>query len=308
MNVSKSFPEEASVAPSPGPLKVWLLAARPKTLWAGAAPVMMGTAMAWSDGGFHPAAALCALAAALLIQIGTNFANDYFDFVKGADTETRVGPMRATQAGLISPQAMRNGAVLVLGLAFVLGLYLVFRGGWPILVIGVLSILFAVLYTGGPYPLAYVGLGDLFVLFFFGPIAVGGTHYVQTLAWSPLALAAGMGPGLLSTAILAVNNLRDADGDRLAGKRTLAVRLGKSFARAEYAFCVVAATLGLPIALALSADGHWFVLIAGLALLPALPLMTRVYTEEGGALNEVLGGTGKVLLLYAILFSIGWLL
>lgn len=308
MSSSISAPEnEVSEAP-PGALKVWLLAARPKTLWAGAAPVMMGTAMAWAAGGFHLAAALCTLAAALLIQIGTNFANDYFDFVKGADTADRVGPMRATQAGLISPGAMRNGAILVLVLAFALGLYLVYRGGWPILVIGILSILFAVLYTGGPYPLAYVGLGDVFVLIFFGPIAVGGTHFVQTQEWSALALAAGLGPGLLSTAILAVNNLRDADGDGLAGKRTLAVRLGKRFARAEYAFCVVAATLGLPIALSIWANGHWFVLISGLALLPALPLMTRVYTEEGPALNAVLGGTGKVLLIYALLFSVGWLL
>ncbi|MBI3119171.1 MAG: 1,4-dihydroxy-2-naphthoate octaprenyltransferase, partial [Candidatus Hydrogenedentes bacterium] len=186
-------------------LKTWLLAARPKTLWAGVSPVIIGSAMAWEAGAFHPAAALAALAGAVLIQIGANFANDYFDFIKGTDTAERVGPTRVTQAGLVTPRQMRNATALVLALAFLIGLYLASRGGWPILLIGLLSIAFAVLYTGGPFPLAYLGLGDLFVLIFFGLVAVSGTYYVQALQLPLAALLAGIAPGLFSTAILTVN-------------------------------------------------------------------------------------------------------
>jgi len=290
-------------------LKTWMLAARPKTLWAGAGPVFMGTAMAAADGAFHPVAALCALAGALLIQVGTNFANDYFDFVKGTDTAERVGPTRATQAGLVTPAQMRNATIAVFTLAFVSGLYLVYRGGTPILVLGVVSILCGVLYTGGPFPLGYLGLGDIFVLFFFGPVAVGGTYYVQALSLPTLPLLAGLAPGLISCAILTANNLRDADGDVKTGKKTLAVRFGKPFARAEFVLSLLVGVVGVTLALVALAPAHWKALLALVALLPAIkPLRTVLARAEGPALNEVLADTGKVLLAYSVLFSIGWLL
>ena len=290
-------------------LKTWMLAARPKTLWAGAGPVFMGTAMAATDGAFHPGAALCALAGALLIQIGTNFANDYFDFVKGTDTAERVGPTRATQAGLVTPVQMRNATIFVFGLAFLSGLYLVYRGGTPILALGLVSILCGVLYTGGPYPLGYLGLGDLFVLVFFGPVAVGGTYYVQALHLPMLPLVAGLAPGLISCAILTANNLRDADGDVKTGKRTLAVRFGKGFARAEYLVSLLGGVVAVPVALAVLAPGHAKCLAAVLAFAPGIkPLKTVLSGGEGAALNTVLADTGKVLLLFSVLFSLGWLL
>lgn len=290
-------------------LKTWMLAARPKTLWAGAGPVFMGTAMAAADGVLHPVAALCALTGALLIQIGTNFANDYFDFVKGTDTAERVGPTRATQAGLVTPAQMRNATIVVFALAFLSGLYLVYRGGTPILVLGLVSILCGVLYTGGPYPLGYLGLGDLFVLAFFGPVAVGGTYYVQALALPSLPLIAGLAPGLISCAILTANNLRDADGDVKTGKRTLAVRFGKAFARAEFVATLLIGVVGVTLVLVALAPAHWKVLVAFVAILPALkPLKTVLSRAEGAALNGVLADTGKVLLIYSVLFSIGWLL
>ena len=190
------------------PLEKWILAARPKTLWAAVAPVVVGTAMAYDAQRQHWPSALIALLCSVLIQIGTNLANDYFDHQKGADTPQRQGPLRVTQAGIISPRAMRRGIILVFAAACLAGLVLVWRGGWPIALIGISCILSGVLYTGGPYPLGYIGLGDLFVLIFFGPVAVGGTYYVQALAMEPVILLAGLGPGLLTTAILTVNNLR----------------------------------------------------------------------------------------------------
>lgn len=282
------------------------MAARPKTLPAGAMPVIMGAALAWRDGVFHAPAFLCALAGALLIQIATNYANDYFDFVKGADDAERVGPARATAAGLVTPGQMRVAAAIVLLLALVPGAWLIHRGGWPILAIGVFSLAFAVLYTGGPYPLAYLGLGDLFVLIFFGPVAVAGTYYVQALEVTPTALAAGLAPGLLSTAILTVNNLRDIDGDRRAGKRTLAVRFGTGFARWEYAVCVAGAILGVPPLLAFMAGGHWTALIACVAIAPGVFAIRAVWTRAGAALNPMLAGTGKLLVIFTLLFAIAW--
>lgn len=290
-------------------LNTWMLAARPKTLWAGAGPVFMGTALAKADGGFHPLAAACAFAGALLIQIGTNFANDYFDFVKGTDTAERVGPTRATQAGLVSPAQMRNATVIVFAFAFISGIYLVYRGGAPILVLGLVSILCGVLYTGGPFPLGYLGLGDLFVLIFFGPVAVGGAYYVQALSLPPLPWIAGLAPGLISCAILTANNLRDADGDVKTGKKTLAVRFGKPFARVEYVASLLLGVVGVTLSLVALAPAHWKVLIALVALVPAIkPLRIVVARAEGAALNGVLADTGKVLLAYSLLFSIGWLL
>lgn len=286
----------------------WLLAARPKTLPAGLSPVILGGVLAWEDGAFHAAAFLAALAGALLIQIGTNYANDYFDFVKGTDTAERVGPTRATQAGMVTPQAMRNAMCVVFALVLLPGGYLILRGGMPILFIGLLSIACGVLYTGGPWPLGYLGLGDLFVLVFFGPVAVAGTYYVQALSCPPEAILAGLAPGLFSTAILAVNNLRDADTDIKTGKRTLAVRFGKAFARWEYALCLLIAAAGVPLALVWHTGAHRPVLLAALTLLPAMPLIRRVFHAQGAALNAALADTGKLLLGYTVLFSAGWLL
>jgi 1,4-dihydroxy-2-naphthoate octaprenyltransferase len=287
---------------------VWIQAARPKTLWAAVAPVLIGTAMAFEAGLGHWPSALAALAGALLIQIGTNFANDYFDYTKGADRYQRLGPTRVTQAGLVTPRAMRAAMTITFLLAVVVGSYLVWRGGWPIVIIGLLSILFGVLYTAGPYPLAYYGWGDIFVLIFFGPVAVGGTYYVQALSINETVLLAGLSPGLFSVAILTVNNLRDIESDARAGKKTLAVRFGRTFAHLEYLLAVLVASL-LPVFLSLTTGSHRYAMITALVPLAAIPAIRGVFGKaEGRALNDILAATGKLLLLYSVLFSIGWLL
>ncbi len=249
---------------------------------------------------------LAALIAALLIQVGTNYANDYFDFVKGTDTETRLGPTRVTHAGLVTPSQMKNATMLVFGLALLIGLYLVIRCGWPILVIGIFSILFGVLYTGGPYPLGYNGLGDIFVLIFFGPVAVAGTYYVNIQALSWTAVIAGLVPGLFSVGILTVNNFRDIDNDRAGGKHTLAVRFGRTFAIAEFWFCLAGAhTITVYLCLA---SQRWAGLAAVITILPAMKLMRQVTHHAGTDLNNDLAMTGKLLFAHALLFSIGWVL
>jgi 1,4-dihydroxy-2-naphthoate polyprenyltransferase len=289
-------------------LNIWWDAARPKTLPAAAAPVIMGTAMAFHDGFVFLPAALAALAGALLIQIGTNLANDYFDYFKGADNKERLGPTRATQAGLVSPGAMKWAFILTFVLAFVIGLYLIFRGGWPLLFIGLASILFGILYTGGPYPLGYNGLGDIFVLIFFGPVAVGGTYYVQSLEINHVVLLAGLAPGLISTAILTVNNLRDINTDANAGKRTLAVRFGVGFAKKEYILSIIAACL-LPLLLIYLTKENFYSVLTLFALIPAVPgIKTVLRNERGVALNKVLADTGKILFVYSVIFSVGWII
>lgn len=290
------------------PLTIWSQAIRPKTLWAAVAPVFVGTAMAVSDGGFHAPSAVAALLFAVLVQVGTNLCNDYADFKKGADTEERQGPIRVTQAGLLTPEIVLRGAVLVFALALLVSGYLVWRGGFILAVLAVLAVLSGVLYTAGPYPLGYLGLGDLFVLVFFGPVAVGATHYVQARYVSHLAVVAGLGAGLLSVAILVVNNLRDADTDAKAGKRTLAVRFGRGFARGEYVACILGAAM-VPLALVLHTREHIYAL-ATLVMLPlAWPAVRKVLTSDRGhVLNPVLGQTAKLLLIYSLLFSVGWLL
>lgn len=299
---------QASISQPPSSLQVWVMAIRPKTLGAAIAPVLMGTAMAWTAGGFHATAAVCALLGAILIQIGTNFSNDYADFLKGADTADRKGPLRVTQAGLVSPETMKRATVLVFGLAVVAGLYLIWRGGWPVLLIGVLSIIAGVVYTVGRYSLAYLGLADLFVLIFFGPVAVGGTFYVQTLEINAVVLIAGLAPGFLSMAILLVNNIRDVDEDRQAGKRTLIVRAGRPFGIGLYVFCFLAAA-SIPVLLFLRSGMHPWATIAALVVGLALPLIKKLSSETSSiALNPLLGATGRLLLIYSILFSIGWVL
>ncbi len=289
-------------------LKPWILAARPKTLWASVAPVMMGAALAHGDGGFHGPSVAAALASALLIQIATNYCNDYADFVRGTDDAERTGPTRATAAGWVSPRAMFRATVVTFALAAVAALYLVYRGGWPIAVVGALSIASGVLYTEGPRPLAYLGLGDVFTLVFFGPVAVAGTYYVQTVSWSWVPVIAGLGPGLLSAAILTANNLRDREGDARSGKRTLAVRFGDTFARWEYVFCVVGAA-AVPVVLVLFMGAPRGACLAALIVPGAIPAFrTLARGVKGVALNHLLAYTGVLMLVHAILFSIGWVL
>ncbi|MCP4643659.1 MAG: 1,4-dihydroxy-2-naphthoate polyprenyltransferase, partial [bacterium] len=274
-------------------MKVWILAARPKTLPAAVAPVIVGTAMAYASGLPHWPSAVCALLGAALIQIGTNLANDYFDFVKGTDTDDRKGPTRATQAGFVAPGVMLRAAVFVFALVLVPGAYILWRGGWPFLIIGILSIACGVLYTGGPYPLGYVGLGDVFVLVFFGPVAVVGTYYLQTYVITPDSLIAGLAVGLMSVALLAVNNMRDVDEDRRAGKRTLAVRFGRGFARVEYAVCLFLAAFVVPAYFFLTTQHRLFGLVPIVVLGSGIPAIKAVFsTTDGATLNHVLGTTG----------------
>jgi 1,4-dihydroxy-2-naphthoate octaprenyltransferase len=298
-----------STATDPNRLQVWLWAARPKTLGAAVAPVLVGTGMAIEAGAWHPLSAALALVGAVLIQIGVNYHNDYADYVQGADTEDRVGPLRVTQAELVAPEKMRRATIFVFGLAVVSGLYLIVRGGWPILVVGLASIGAAVWYTAGRYSLAALGLADVFVFVFFGPVAVGGTYYVQALSLPLEVLVAGAGPGLLSIAILLVNNVRDVAEDREAGKRTLVVRFGRRFGVVAYGLCV-GSVLVLPAVLALGPFGMttrpWAALPLALLPLALRPIRTMATTTDPERLNPLLGATGRLLLLWAILFSVGW--
>jgi 1,4-dihydroxy-2-naphthoate octaprenyltransferase len=293
----------------PSALKLWFMAARPRTLPAALAPILIGTALAFGSGKMNPWAALACLVGALLLQIGTNLANDYFDFVKGADTADRIGPTRVTQAGLIAPKVVRNAFLLTFALVALPGAYLMYLGGWPVLVVGILSVLSGIAYTGGPFPLGYNGLGDLFVFIFFGLVAVSGTFYVQTGLLPPEVILAAVGPGLLSTAILVVNNLRDMKTDAVTGKRTLAVRFGAGFVRTEYLLCILGAALIPLLLLVVSPTPHPGALAALLFLIPAVGPVRKVMAMEADPrLNPVLGETGKLLLIYSLLFSLGWVL
>ena len=288
-------------------LKIWIEASRPKTLWASVAPVIIGTAMAYSDGMWEPAIAVITMLSSVLIQIGTNFANDYFDFFKGADTKERIGPSRVTGSGLIKPESMRIAFFSAFSLSVLLGLYLIILGGWPILIIGTFSILFGILYTGGPFPLGYKGLGEIFVLIFFGPVAVGGTYYLQTLNINLTVILAGLSPGLISTALLTVNNLRDMNTDRKAGKKTLAVRFGPIFARAEYIFSISLACI-MPLLLLIVDPAHPYSVAAILVLILAGPPVKSVLFDDiSPELNKALASTGKILLFYSLVFSLGWI-
>jgi 1,4-dihydroxy-2-naphthoate octaprenyltransferase len=291
----------------PGPLRTWVLAARVPTLPAAVVPVVVGTAVAWVDGQVRWLPFLAALVAALLIQIGTNLANDYFDFRKGADTADRLGPVRVTQSGLVPPETVRAATALTFGLAALIGLYLVVVGGLPILVIGLLSITAGVLYTGGPWPLAYHGLGDLTVFLFFGFVAVVGTTYLHTGAVSPLAIVAALPVAALVTAILVVNNLRDIGTDQLAGKRTLAVRFGARGTRIEYLLLVGGAYLvTLASWLVIGVPGGFW--LPWLTLPLAIHLVRVVFTQEGRPLNAALAGTGRLHLAFGLLWAAGILL
>ena len=286
--------------------KAWMLAIRPRTLPAAAAGVVMGSALAWSDGFFRLDAALACLLTALLLQIGSNLANDVFDFERGTDTPERLGPVRVTQAGLLTPSQVKYGMAVVFGLAALFGLYLAWLGGWPIIVIGLAAILSAIAYTGGPFPLGYYGLGDLFVFIFFGLASVAGTYYVQAGFVSAAAWWMTIPPGLIITAILVVNNLRDIENDRKAGKHTLAVILGERATKTQYLLCMIAAYLVLPLAAWMGVI-PWSSLLAWFSLPLAVRATRLVFTERGRPLNAALAGTGQTALRFSILFWIGLL-
>lgn len=288
------------------PLQVWLLAIRPKTLPAAAASAIVGAAVAFYDGAFLWGPALACLLAALLLQIGANLANDVFDYYRGADTHARLGPLRVTQAGLLRPGQVMLGMWLVFGLAAMLGVYLYLQAGWPVLLIGVASIAAAIAYTGGPFPFGYYGLGDLVVFIFFGPVAVCGTYFVQAGRISALSIVSSLPMGFLITAILVVNNLRDIATDRQAGKHTLAVRLGEAGTRWEYSLCLLAA-YWVPPLLGILGVTFW-VLLAWLSIPLAVSQTRLVWTQAGRPLNQALAGTGRLTLVYAVLFSLGLVL
>ncbi len=286
----------------PTPLQAWILAARPRTLPAAVAPVIVGTALAVTDGVFEPRAAAAALLAALLLQIAANLANDVFDFYRGADTAARVGPTRVTQSGLIAPGRVLAATIATVAAAAVAGLYLVWRGGWPILVLGLLAIVALFTYVGGPFPYGYHGLGEIFVLLFFGLVAVAGTYYVQARELTGLALAAAVPVGCLVTAILVVNNLRDLETDRAAGKRTLAVRLGRRATQAEYTLLLAIAYLTPPVCWLAGALSPWWWL-PWLSLPLAAGLVRRIHHDAGRALNASLAGTARLQFVFGLLFA-----
>jgi len=287
-----------------GRLSAWITASRPRTLPASVAPVIVGAAVAFHDGVFRPLAVLAALAAALWIQIGSNFANDLGDYTRGADARGRVGPTRVTSAGLLTPRQVQMGMAVVFGLAALCGVYLISLGGWPILLAGALAILAAVAYTIGPLPFGYYGLGDLAVFIFFGLVAVVGTVYAQALRVTPLAVLAAVPMGSLITAILVVNNLRDADTDRAAGKRTLAVLLGRRGARIEF-IALVAAAYAIPVILWLGYGLRPWVLLPLLTLPLAFRLVRTILTVLGPPLNRALARTAQLTVWYAAAFAAG---
>lgn len=287
--------------------KIWFSAARPRTLPAAFAPVIVGSALAWHDAHFNGAAAALCLGFALLVQIGTNFANDYYDFMRGADTKERVGPRRAVAAGLISPTTMKSAMVGVFVAAFATGLGLVAWGGPLLIAIGIASITCGVLYTGGPWPLAYHGLGDVFVFIFFGLVAVGGTYFVQAGHLTPDVLLAATPVGLLAANILVVNNYRDMESDAAAHKRTLVVQFGRRAARGQFAFSLLVAFV---MPLIFFARGYRPTCALPLLLAPmAWSHVTRLRNGNTPCeLIALLGATGKLLALYSLLFAAGLVL
>ena len=299
--------------------RAWLAAARPQTLPAAAAPIVVGGGLAWADGVFAFGPLLAAFVGAALIQIGTNFANDYYDAIQGADTEAREGFTRVTQSGIIAPERVKQAMYLTFAAAIVVGSYLVYIGGLPILIIGLVSVASGIAYTGGPYPLGYHGLGDLFVFVFFGVIAVMGTYYVQAAAVIASPLSTTIPPGTItwtaflaslpvaaiSTNILVVNNIRDRKEDATTGKRTLAVRFGYRMSRLEYTGLFALAYL-VPVWLWV-ADSWSPAVLLPLLTLPIAVLVTRTVwmNTSGAALNPALETTGKLLAAYSLLFGVG---
>jgi 1,4-dihydroxy-2-naphthoate octaprenyltransferase len=297
-----------AVAAPAGALRLWIIAARPRTLPAAIAPVLVGTALAGTEDVFRPLAFVCALIGSVFIQIGTNLSNDYSDARRGADTEDRLGPVRVTAGGLMPPKQVLVGTYVAFGIAVAAGAYLVAVAGWQLLVVGAASILAGVLYTGGPRPYGYEGLGELFVFLFFGVVAVVGSYYVQTehLRWTAFALSVPV--GLLVSAILVVNNLRDIETDRRARKFTLAVRLGRERARLLFAVMVGLAFVAPVVVWLAGGLSAWLLLtLAALPLVP--PLVRTVYTRsDGPSLNRALADTGRLVAVYSLLLAVGELM
>ena len=288
--------------------QAWLLAIRPRTLPVALAPVVVGTAVAFSAGEARLLPALAAGLGALGLQVASNLANDLFDFESGADGEDRIGPVRASQLGLLDSTQMWMGMGVVLGLTVLVGFYLLAVAGWPVVVVGILSMVAALAYTGGPWPFGYKGLGDPAVFFFFGVVAVTGTYYVQALAWSTPAFLTSLPVGALATAILVVNNVRDIESDTRAEKNTLAVRFGRRFGIREYAGLMGLAYGMLPV-FWLGLGRSVFVLLPLLSLPRAIALCRTLAREvEGPPLNAALAGTAQLSLLFSVLLAIGWLL
>jgi 1,4-dihydroxy-2-naphthoate polyprenyltransferase len=289
-------------------VRIWLMAARPRTLPAAIAPVLVGTALAMTVVDLRVGGFVAALLGAILIQVGTNLSNDYSDARRGADTEDRLGPVRVTAGGLVPPKRVLVATYVTFALAVLCGVYLVYLAGPILLAIGAASILAGVLYTGGPRPYGYEGLGEVFVFLFFGLVAVAGSYYVQTeeVSWEAFALAVPV--GLLAAAILVVNNVRDLETDRRAGKRTLAVRLGRPRTRTVFGLMVYGAFLTAPIPWIAGSLSPWLLLPLVL-LAPAVELVRMVRTHtDGPTLNDALGRTGLLQLGFCILLSVGLLL
>lgn len=278
-------------------LAIWMLAIRPKTLIASICPVLIGNILAYSQS-FDFFLFVCILLSALFIQIGTNIANDYYDFVQGADTKMRKGPTRVTQSGLIPLKIVKQGFIFSFALAVVFGLYPMYKGGLPIVSLGIISLALGIFYTKGKYSLAYTGLADICVLLFFGVFATGFTYYMQTGLFLRSAFIAGLGPGAISTAILCANNLRDIEEDRQASKKTLVVRFGKKFGRLEYIFCL---SLASSILFFFAPYLFWI-----FSLLCYIPIKS-LYDEESEAQIALLEKTAKLLIIYTLLFSLGTL-
>lgn len=287
---------------TPSTFEVWLLAVRPKTLAAGAVPVLVGIAAAALGGPVAWTVAVVTLSAALFLQIASNLANDYYDFLSGVDTEDRLGPVRVTQAGLLAPRTVRNGLFVVLGAAALFGSFLVLRGGLPILAIGVASILGALAYSAGPWPLSRYGFGEPMAFLFFGVVAVTGTYYLQRGAFDATALIASLPIGFFAAALISVNNLRDVHTDRAAGKRTLAVRFGEASARAMY-LAFLAAAYATAFYFAYRFDFGAFA--AALTLPLALRECSALYRRDGEELNLSLGGTARLELFFGLAFAAG---
>ena len=285
----------------------WLLAARPRTLPASIAPVLVGSALAASVGRFDWLLAVATLAVSLLLQIGANFANDVFDYLKGADVARR-GPTRVTQSGYLSPNQMLFSTAIIFGLAALIGLYLVIAAGWPLVIVGALAIISALAYTGGPWPLGYHGLGDLFVFIFFGLVGVAGTYYIQTHSLTATALAAAIPVGLLITNILVINNLRDLETDRATGKQTLAVRIGDAGTRTEFTTFLYIAYAVPPLMAMVDLASFWFWL-PWLSVPLALGVLRKAQSvHDGPAFNQLLASVSQLNLLYAALLSLSFLL
>jgi len=284
--------------------QIWLLASRPKTLPAAGAGVFTGTALAIYDGHFAPLSALAALIGAILLQIGSNLANDVFDYLRGAESKERLGPLRVTQAGLLTPKEVQRGMWITFTLAALIGVYLIVVAGWAILLIGLTAILAAIIYTG---PISDRGLGDIFVFLYFGVAAVVGTYYAQALTTTPAAWWMSVPIGLLVVNILVVNNLRDIAVDEAAGKITIAVRMGVDGTRLEYLILLVISYLTIPLALAFGLVPAWTMLV-WLSIPFALKVNRLVQHELGRPLNRALAGSGQLALMYSILFFVGILL